>query len=167
MPAWRQRLHRVEDALLVALLSAMIALASTQIVMRNLFDSGFVWIDPILRVLVLWLGLLGAMVAARNNKHISIDLLTRYLEGKWLCLLRAAVEQLSAWTCLVIAYHGFNWVRLDFVDGLVAFSGIPAWLLEVIIPVSFAVIGGRYLLMSWGSARSYLSLRGSPDETLR
>ena len=142
----------------------MIGLAATQIVMRNLFDSGFVWIDPILRVLVLWLGLLGAMVATRHDKHISIDLLTRYLEGKWQYLLQAAVEQVSAWTCLVIAAYGFNWVRLDFVDGLVAFSGIPAWALEVIIPVSFAVIGLRYLLMSWGSARSYLSLVNSSDE---
>ena len=167
MPAWRQRLHRVEDVLLVAMLSAMIGLAATQIVLRNLFDSGFVWIDPILRVLVLWLGLLGAMVAARNDKHISIDLLTRYLEGKWLCLLQAAVEQISGWTCLFIAAYGFNWVRLDFVDGLVAFSGIPAWLLEVIIPVSFAVIGLRYLLLSWSSARLYLSLRNLPDEPAR
>jgi TRAP-type C4-dicarboxylate transport system permease small subunit len=150
-------LHRAEDALLVTLLGAMIALASTQILMRNLFDSGFVWIDPVLRVLVLWLGLLGATVATRNNKHISIDMLSRYLEGRahyrTHYLLQAAVEQVSAWTCLVIAAYGFGWVRLDFVDGLVAFAGIPAWMLEAIVPLSFAIIGLRYLAMSWHSAR--------------
>ncbi len=164
MPAWQQRIHRVEDALLVTLLTVMIGLAAMQILLRNLFDSGFVWIDPILRVLVLWLGLVGAMVATRNNKHISIDLLTRFIEGRLQYLLQAAVEQVSAWTCLVIAAYGFDWVRLDLVDGLVAFSGIPAWMLEVIIPVSFAVIGLRYLAMSWASARLYSSLRDSPDE---
>lgn len=167
MPAWRQRIHRLEDALLVTLLAVMIGLAATQIVMRNLFDSGFVWIDPTLRVLVLWLGLLGAMVATRENRQISIDLLTRYLKGKRQHLLRAAVEQVSAWTCLVIAAYGFNWIRLDFVDGLVAFADIPAWLLEIIIPFSFAVIGLRYLLMSWASARLYLDPHGSSSETAR
>ena len=77
MRTWAKRLHRAEDALLVLLLSAMIALASTQILLRNLFDSGFVWIDPLLRVLVLWLGLIGATVATRNNRHIRIDLLSK------------------------------------------------------------------------------------------
>ena len=167
MSAWQQRIHRAEDALLVGLLTTMIVLAAVQILLRNLFDSGFVWIDPALRVLVLWLGLVGATVATRNNKHIIIDLLTRYLEGRWQYLLQAVVEQISAWTCLVIAVHGFDWVRLDFIDGLVAFAGIPAWLLEVVVPLSFALIGLRYLLMSWGSARFYFQLRNSPDETPR
>jgi len=153
---WQQRLHLAEDALLGLLLSAMIALASTQILLRNLFDFGFVWIDPILRVLVLWLGLLGAAVATRNNRQISIDLLTRYLGEKTNHLAQAAAEQVSAWTCLVIAAHGFDWVRLDFVDGLIAFAGIPAWMLQAVIPLSFGLIGLRYLLFSWSSARQYL-----------
>ncbi len=80
MQTWIKRLHRAEDALLVLLLSTMIVLASTQILLRNLFDSGFVWIDPLLRVLVLWLGLIGATVATRNNRHIRIDLLTRFFK---------------------------------------------------------------------------------------
>lgn len=167
MPAWQQRIHRAEDALLVALLAAMIGLAALQILLRNLFDSGFVWIDPLLRVLVLWLGLLGATVATRNNRHISIDLLTRYIGGNLQYLLRVAVEQISAWTCLVIAAHGFNWVRLDLVDGLVAFAGIPAWMLEVIVPLSFALIGLRYLLMSWDSVRLYLRIRKPPGGPAR
>lgn len=165
MQAWQQRLHRAEDALLVTLLSLMIGLAMTQILLRNLFESGIVWIDPVLRVLVLWLGLLGATVATRNNKHISIDLLARYFDGNLNRLLQAAVELISAWTCLVIAAHGFNWVRLDFVDGLEAFSGIPAWMLEVIVPASFGLIGLRYLLMSWQSARLYYRQRKLPGGT--
>ena len=163
MHSWRQRLHRAEDALLVTLLGAMIGLASTQILLRNLFDSGFVWIDPVLRVLVLWLGLLGATVATRNNRHICIDLLSRYFDGNAQHLLQAAVEQISAWTCLVIAAYGFDWIRLDFADGLVAFAGIPAWMLEAIVPLSFGVIGLRYLVMSWNSLRQYFRQRNSPD----
>ena len=159
MQSWNQRLHRVEDALLVVLLSAMILLASTQILLRNFFDSGFVWIEPILRVMVLWLGLIGATVASRYNKHIRIDLLSRYFERNTHRLIQSIVGQVSAWTCLLIAWHGFRWIHLDYQDGLTSFAGIPAWMLEVVIPVTFTLIGLRYLIGSVRLAQLYIKYR--------
>lgn len=165
MQAWVARLHRVEDAVLVFLLSAMIVLASTQILMRNLFDSGFVWIDPLLRVLVLWLGLIGATVATRDNKHIRIDLLNKLFEPNTHRLIQAVVGQVSAWTCLVIGWYGMGWIRLDFEDGMTAFAGIPAWMLEIIVPLSFTLIGLRYFILSLGWARSFIRNLRSADDT--
>ena len=88
----------------------MIVLAGTQILLRNLFDSGFVWIDPLLRVMVLWLGLLGATVATRQDKHIRIDLLSRQFKRNTMRLLLVGVSQVSAWTCLVIGWYGMGWI---------------------------------------------------------
>ena len=156
MLTWTKRLHRAEDALLVFLLSAMIVLASTQILLRNLLDSGFVWIDPLLRVLVLWLGLIGATVATRNNRHIRIDLLSKFFSRNTHRLIQSIIGQVSAWTCLVVAWYGFKWIQMDYVDGVTSFAGVPAWLLEVIIPVTFALIGLRYLTMSVCWAQLYL-----------
>jgi TRAP-type C4-dicarboxylate transport system permease small subunit len=45
---------------------------------------------------------------------------------------------------------------MDFEDGITSFAGVPAWMLEVIIPVTFALIGLRYLIMSVGWAQLYL-----------
>ena len=156
MQTWAKRLHRAEDALLVLLLSAMIVLAGTQILLRNLLDSGFVWIDPLLRVLVLWLGLIGATVATRNNRHIRIDLLSKLFSRNTHRLIQSIIGQVSAWTCLVVAWYGFKWIQMDYVDGVTSFAGVPAWLLEVIIPVTFALIGLRYLIMSVCWAQLYL-----------
>ena len=152
MQTWVHRLHRAEDALLALLLTTMILLASTPLLLRNFFDSGFVWIDPILRVMVLWLGLIGATVATRNNKHIRIDLLSKYFDRTTHRLIQSLVGQVSAWTCLVVAWFGFSWVYLDYQDAMTSFAGIPAWMLEVVIPASFTLIGLRYLIMSvcWG-----------------
>ena len=52
-----------EDSLLVVILTSMIMLAVYQIISRNLFSEGIVWIDPLLRTLVLWVGLAGAVSA--------------------------------------------------------------------------------------------------------
>jgi len=156
---WVKRLHRAEDALLAILLTTMILLASTQILLRNFLDSGYVWIDPILRVMVLWLGLIGATVATRANKHIRIDLLSRYFDRNTHRLIQSVVGQVSAWTCLVVAWYGFKWIHLDYLDGLTSFAGIPAWMLEVIIPATFTLIGLRYLIMSVCWAQLYLRHR--------
>jgi C4-dicarboxylate transporter DctQ subunit len=159
MRPWIDRLHRAEDGLLACLLIAMIVLAGTQILMRNLFDSGFVWIDPLLRVLVLWLGLIGATVASRHNKHIRIDLLSRYFKRNTHRLIQSLVAQVSAWTCLVIAWFGMDWIRLDYADAVTTFAGIPAWTVEIIVPLAFALIGLRYLVRSFRSAQLYLQHR--------
>jgi len=156
MQTWIKRLHKAEDALLVFLLTTMIVLAGTQILLRNLFDSGFVWIDPFLRILVLWLGLLGATVATRNNKHIRIDLLSRFFKRNTHRLIQSFVGQVSAWTCFVIAWYGLNWIKLDYADGVTSFAGIPAWIPEVIIPAAFGLIGLRYFVKSVGWLQLYL-----------
>jgi TRAP-type C4-dicarboxylate transport system permease small subunit len=152
---WIDRLHRAEDGLLALLLSIMIVLAGTQILLRNFFDSGFVWIDPLLRVLVLWLGLIGATVATRHNKHIRIDLLSRSFKRNTHRLIQALVGQVSAWTCLVIGWNGLDWIRLDYNEAVTWFADIPAWAVEIIVPLAFALIGLRYLLLSIDSGRQY------------
>ena len=167
MDKLKKLLHQFEDAILVVLLCSMILLATTQIFLRNLFDYGIVWADPLLRVMVLWLGLVGATVASRENKHIRIDLLSDFFKKRTHQVIQCLVGLFSAAICLIIAWHGMRWVRLDYVDGLAGFAGIPAWMLEVIVPISFGLIGLRYSLLSICWARLYFqSFRpGSSDNS--
>ena len=145
--------HRLEDILLVLLLSSMIFLASTQIILRNLFDFGLVWADPLLRIMVLWLGMIGATVASRDNRHIHIDLVSHFFSKTSYLLIQTFVGQFTSWVCLLVAWNGAYWVRLDFIDGITGLLDIPAWMLEIIIPITFTLIGIRYFLFSlrWGS----------------
>lgn len=164
MQVWSERFRRVEDAALVFLLCAMIGLATMQILLRNFFDSGFVWVDPLLRVMVLWLGLIGATIASRDNKHIRIDLLSKVFKRGTHCLIQAVVGQISAWTCLVIAWFGMQWIRLDYEDGMLSFAGIPAWVLEVIVPLSFGLIGLRYFMLSFSWMGLFIDHLRNPEE---
>ncbi len=145
--------HQIEDVLLIVLLSSMIALASTQILLRIFFEYGLIWAEPLLRVMVLWLGLTGATVASRHNKHIHIDILTRFFSKNLYLFVQTFVGLFTAWICFLIAWHGARWVQMDYVDEMTGLGGIPSWMLEIIIPISFAVIGIRYFIFSmrWGS----------------
>lgn len=97
---WPNRFLRivsfVEDAILIVLLTAMIGFAVAQILLRNVFESGIVWADPLLRALVLWIGLAGAVVATRLDKHISINVLYRYLAPRMKLLARMFMDFFTA-----------------------------------------------------------------------
>jgi TRAP-type C4-dicarboxylate transport system permease small subunit len=139
-------LTEIENGVLVLLLSTMIVLAVGQVVMRNLLDFGFPWTDPMTRLLVLWVGLMGAMVASRNNKHINMDIVSRWLPESMLRVTRIATQLFTAVVCAVVAYNAARFVYLDYMDGLVAFGLFPAWIAEAIVPFAFGVMSLRYLL---------------------
>jgi TRAP-type C4-dicarboxylate transport system permease small subunit len=139
---------RIEDGILVTLLALMIALAAVQILLRNFFGAGIIWGDVLVRVLVLWIGLIGAMIATRQNKHISIDLVARYLPTRFSLPVKAVVQLFAAGVCALAAFYSFVFVHAEYYDGGRAFGHVPVWACEVIMPLAFAVMALRYLMMS-------------------
>lgn len=141
-------LRWLEDAVLVSLLSGMLLLAVTQILLRNGFDMGLVWADGLLRMMVMWIGLLGAMIAARDNRHVSIDLLTRYLPKK----LGHAAQSLGLFfacaICALVAWHSGLFVLDERTAGTTMFSDLPAWWGELVLPLGFAVMALRFFLLA-------------------
>lgn len=144
-------IHLFEDGLLILTLSAMSLLALSQIILRNLFDTGIEWSDPLLRVLVLWLGLLGAIAATRQNRHITIDVASRLLPHSGRMITGVISNLFSAVICAVISYHAAVFVVMEYEDGITAFADMPAWLCESIIPLGFGLMALRFLVNS-GSA---------------
>jgi len=152
-------LYRIEDGILVGLLLLMIGLAVTQIFLRNLFDSGIVWSDILVRILVLWVGLLGAMVASRQGNHINVDILDRYLPERAKPLVSIVVQLFTALICTVAAYFSLLFVQIEYADGGMAFAKVPAWVCEAIIPFAFGVIAVRYFMLSFENFKNIFSFR--------
>lgn len=146
---WRG-LHLVEDAALVVLLLMMILLAVAKIILRNAADTSFVWADPFLTVAVLWIGLLGAMIAARDNSHIAIDIATRYLPERLARFSAALIALFTAVVCAIVARHAWLFVLDEREVGAIAFGVVPSWVCESILPVAFALIAVRYFVIAWG-----------------
>ena len=150
-------LRRIEDLILAVLLSTMIGMAAFQILFRNLFDAGIVWGDVLVRILVLWLGLGGALVATRKDKHIRIDIINRYLPESIKPIVETAVKLFSAAVCALVAYSSLQFVLAELTLGEMAFGKVPVWVCEAIIPISFAVIALRYFCMSLKNISSMLN----------
>lgn len=148
-------IHLLEDGLLIFTLAAMILLALSQIILRNIFDTGIEWSEPLLRVLVLWLGLLGAIAATKKNHHISIDVITRTLPQTGKLATDIINNLFSAVICALICYYSFRFVQMEYEDGIVAFANVPAWLCESIIPVGFGLMTLRFLVNIGSAIKEY------------
>ena len=139
-------LLRLEESLLVVILLSTIIFAVAQIFLRNFFHSGIPWGDSLVRILVLWLGLIGAMIASRDHRHIKIDILSRHMTPANQLWLRRFTDSITAIVCFVVAWYAFLFVRIEYQDGMRAFENVPVWLTEVIIPVGFLIMAVRFLL---------------------
>jgi TRAP-type C4-dicarboxylate transport system permease small subunit len=142
----RPRLHRVEDLVLAAALAALVLLAVVQIGLRVLFDSGVLWLDPLLRIGVLWIAMLGAMVAARESRHIGLDLASHALPPPLLRATRLLAFGFAAAVAGVLAWQSLRMVMDEYALGAVAVGVLPVWLAQAILPLAFAVMSIRLLL---------------------
>jgi len=142
---FHQVLLKTESGLLIGLLLLMIIIAVIQIVMRNFMGAGLIWAESLLRITVLWLALLGAMVASRKNEHIAIDVLADKLPKKLKGIIVRLTRTVTALICFTIAWFSLKFVLDEYEYGGIAFGIIPHWLCESIIPFSFFVMAIRYL----------------------
>lgn len=138
----------LEDGILVGLLTTMIALAVTQIVLRNLFSSGILWGDAFLRVLVLWVGLLGAMAATRDDKQITIDVLSKILPKRWTAATRIITDLFTTVVSAAVAWASWRLVQMEREFPTPAFADVPTWVCQLVLPVAFAMIAVRYAAYS-------------------
>lgn len=139
--------NRFEDILLSLILTSMILLACTQIFLRTVMSSGLLWADPLLRYLVLWSGLFGAVAATGQGKHIALDVLSRKMPksiAPWINLATLL------FCCLASA--GLTWAGVVFIQGELEFASagplsLPLWFWNSIFPAAFSLITIKYFLL--------------------
>lgn len=141
-----QLLVRTEDLLLSLILAGMILLASGQILLRNLWEYSLPWGDPSLRLMVLWLTLLGAMAATRDHNHIRIDLLSRYLPPGIRQVGGRITDLFASLVCTLLSWHSGRFVLYEMEDGNRFLDLMPIWPLQLIMPVGFGIMALRLLL---------------------
>lgn len=152
--AFLSLLRRAEDWLLALLVLILVVLAGGQIVLRVFFSTGLSWADPFARTLVLWTGMLGALAAVRDEKHIALDLLQKFLRPRAQRVVRVATFCFAALICAAMAWHSLGLVSIDYAEGLQTSGGsslaaLRACLAETILPVGFALMALRFVMRAF------------------
>ena len=148
---------KIEDGILMLILVGMVFLAFLQIVLRNVFGIGLIWIEPLVRQMLLWVALAGAMVATRNHNHITIDAVSRFLPpGRIKLASEFVCDTFAAVVCCLLTYSTFLVFYREFRDPLLGdiMPGLPLWASLLTLPVAFGVMALRFLRFSLLSLRN-------------
>ena len=124
----------------------MMLLAVGQIVLREVFDTGIIWADELVRLIVLWLAMMGAIAACREDRHIRIDALSHLFSDNVISGIRIVVDLFAAGVCAVIAWHAYRYLQLEIEFEDTVLVNTPAWVAHVVIPIGFAVFSYRFLV---------------------
>ncbi len=139
-------LAKAESGFLVFLLFLMVFLAFGQVILRNFFNSGLLWADLFLRQLVLWVGFLGASLAVRERRHISIDVLPQLIPAPYRPLIQVLVHLSAGLISVFLTVAAWKFVRLEMEFPIILFLDLPTWIFQTILPFSFGLISLRYFL---------------------
>lgn len=137
----------LENALLVTVLAGMILLAAAQVGLRVLFSTGVPFGDEALRLLVLWAAMLGAVAATREDVHLRIDLLSRFLRPRGRAAAAALVDLFAAGVAGALAWYSWRFVLDSRAFGDQLLGDLPAWPFQLVLPLAFVLIAYRYLLL--------------------
>ncbi|MDE2292344.1 MAG: TRAP transporter small permease [Elusimicrobia bacterium] len=151
-----RRLAAFEQGALAAMLVVMVTLAFLQVVLRGVFDAGLLWADIFLRHLVLWLGFLGACLAASDDKQFAMDATAQFLPGKVRPAVQLLLHLLTALVCVLLAKAAWTFFGQEREGAAVLFSlgarQVPTWWFETILPAGFGLLAFHYVLKSGMSA---------------
>lgn len=156
-------LAKIEDGLLVLILVAMVLLAFVQILLRNVFGIGLIWIEPLVRQMLLWVALVGAMVATREHHHITVDAVSRFVSGRVRNLVAFVCDAFASVVCGLMTYACFQVFFMEFQDPKLGqiMTGLPVWASLLTLPLAFGVMTLRFFRFSLLSLRKTVRMEAA------
>jgi TRAP-type C4-dicarboxylate transport system permease small subunit len=146
----------LESIVLVSLLTTMMLVAVSQILLREVFGTGLGWADELVRLIVLWLALVGSIAACRENRHIRIDALSHVLPEVVINVIRVLVDVFAAVVCGIIAVQAWRYLQIEIEYEDTVLINTPAWIAHSVMPAAFALISYRFLVSALGQAGKFL-----------
>ena len=142
---WRPArvLARVEDAIGSLALLVMVVLPLAEIVSRRAFSRGIPGSGPIVQHLTLWVGFLGAAIAAREGKLLALATGTFIPKGAWRRAADIFAAAFGACAATILAFGGWQMAMIEREAGTNIGADIQAWVAQLVLPVAFALIAVR------------------------
>lgn len=139
-------LARAEEYFIAGSLGVMVLVVFADFVLREVVNQGLVWAKELAVYLLIWVGFLGASLAVHRRRHLVIQAGEKLFPPavrKWTSLLGCLTTSLL---CLLL-----SWLALRFVLETRQIAetslgmGMPLWIVQAVIPLSFLIIGIRFL----------------------
>ncbi len=133
--------HKFENGVAMILLFAMALIPVIEMVFRRLLNTGIAGSIVYVQHLTLWVGFVGAIIATRDKRHLTITSLDEFMPvpvKKAASILRNFI---STAICFALFLASIQLVRSESIAGNLA---LPTWVMELILPIGFMIMALRF-----------------------
>ncbi len=138
---WK-RLHLVEDAIAGSALAFMVVLPLVEVIARTGLFVGIHGAIPIVQHLTLWVGFLGAAMAAREDRLLSLAT-GNFVPEQYRGPIKVFTGGVGAAICLALAWASWVLVDIEREGGAELALGIKTWVGQLVLPIGFALLAIR------------------------
>jgi tripartite ATP-independent transporter DctM subunit len=148
----RRWLRVGEESLASLALLAMALLPLVEIAARRLVGGGVPGSQPIVQHLTLWVGFLGAALAARDDRLLTLATASFLpAQGRRRALARGFAGAVGAAVAILLALCALQLVQITRESAAVVAAGVPAWAFQLVLPFAFALVALR---LAWRAGPS-------------
>ncbi|MFX0543140.1 TRAP transporter small permease [Roseovarius sp. S4756] len=137
------------EALVVQLVGILLGISLIAMVVVNVVNAvgrysgwySFVGADELLVYGMIWIVMLGSILAARNRDHLSVNLLPTVVKGRLAAALQVVIDVVTVAVAAFIAWHSLSFIeRIAMLNQKSMGLGVPMVIPHSAIFVGFAGI---------------------------
>ncbi len=164
-----QIVNRIEEDLISFFFAAMVLVTFVQVVLRYVFNSGFVWALELTTYCFAWMVLLGISYGVKIGSHLGIDAFVKLFPARverllvlfacLCCIAYAAILLVGAWDYISKIYRiGIPTedlyvprVLVELLSGAADYEEvpIPRWIPYAALPLGLALLLFRFVQAFW------------------
>ncbi len=134
---------RAENVLATLALGGIMLLPLTEIAVRQVFDTGIPGAGPFAQNLTVWVGLLGAAIAAREGKLLTLATGEFLPKGRISAGAHIIGGLVGAAIATMFAVGGVAFVATERASGGIIAAHVPVWVAALVFPFAFGLIAAR------------------------
>ena len=133
--------HKFENGFAMVLLFSMAIIPVIEMVFRRLFNTGIAGSIVYVQHLTLWVGFVGAVIATRDRRHLTITSLDEFMPAPVKKVASIFRNFISTAVCFALFLASVQLVRSESIAGNLA---LPTWVMELILPIGFIIMALRF-----------------------
>lgn len=151
----RELLATAENVILSLVFAILVLLPLAEIALRATVGIGFEGSSALVQHLTLAIGILGAAVAAREDRLLGFSA-SVLLEGHLAGIAKLVGCAAAAAVSVLLCFASLQFVDVERTAGRILAHGIPVWFVQSLLPLGFGVVAIRLLLRSAGNTAGQL-----------
>jgi C4-dicarboxylate transporter DctM subunit len=142
-----------ENVALALALAIALAVPIIEMIIRFTGGTGIRGASSLVTHTTLWIGMIGGMVAAREERLLGFAGIVTFVKGPWKTAMGIFAGGVAAAVALALADSSWTFMLTEKEGGTRLGFGIATWVAQAALPVGFAFIAARLVYHSGGRWR--------------